>query len=467
MAATGGAAPAIESTEVGWLFVQEYYTFLNKSPHKLHQFYNQKSYLIHGHEGETVKLCHGTQEIQNRIAELDFNDCKVLVSNVDSQTSLNGGIIVQVLGEMSNKGGPHHKFAQTFFLAQQPHGYYVLNDIFRFLKEEVDNDADAYDDLSADQGPVIQEQFVNDYQQKVESQGHRHVEHAAAPQPEVAPAAAAAAAAVEIATEQAPAPATSKPRGSPDRAPGPAAKPAAPAAEEKPEPAAEQAAPEPATENHVNHVPAEVAAAAGAKAEASAAKSDASKTPKSWAALASATPKVPPTAQSPKKPEPQAPAPAKAEAPAKPQATQTAPRREPPKQTDDAFSIFVRNVREGITIEMLKEVFGVVGTVKSVEIRKQNAFVEFATKEMAQIAIKQHKFQSPTQEGWLYVEEKKRNPGPPAPRTGAPRGGRGGRGGAPANMGDRKPPANGNGKPAPSGPAPEASGAAALAPAEK
>lgn len=37
---------------------------------------------------------------------------------------------------MSNKGEPWRKFVQTFFLAEQPNGYFVLNDIFRFLKEE-------------------------------------------------------------------------------------------------------------------------------------------------------------------------------------------------------------------------------------------------------------------------------------------------------------------------------------------
>ena len=37
---------------------------------------------------------------------------------------------------MSNRGGPWKKFVQTFFLAEQPNGYFVLNDTFRFLKEE-------------------------------------------------------------------------------------------------------------------------------------------------------------------------------------------------------------------------------------------------------------------------------------------------------------------------------------------
>ena len=93
------------------------------------------------------KSTHLVKEIHERILDLEFQDCRVLVSNVDSQASLSGGIIVQVLGEMSNKGSASHKFAQTFFLAEQPNGYYVLNDIFRFLKEDIDNN--EYDETFA------------------------------------------------------------------------------------------------------------------------------------------------------------------------------------------------------------------------------------------------------------------------------------------------------------------------------
>jgi hypothetical protein len=54
--------------------------------------------------------------------------------------------VVQVIGEMSNKGEPWRKFVQTFFLAEQPGGYYVLNDIFRFLKEDsVDEESGAHE----------------------------------------------------------------------------------------------------------------------------------------------------------------------------------------------------------------------------------------------------------------------------------------------------------------------------------
>lgn len=66
---------------------------------------------------------------------------------------------------MSNNGEPWRKFAQTFFLAEQPNGYFVLNDIFRFLKEEVSGEDEYADDRSSlpddssaplDNDPVIQ-----------------------------------------------------------------------------------------------------------------------------------------------------------------------------------------------------------------------------------------------------------------------------------------------------------------------
>ena len=61
------------------------------------------------------------------------------VSNVDSQESAKE-ILVQVIGEMSNRAAPHRKFVQTFVLAEQPTGYYVLNDIFRYILEEEDEE---------------------------------------------------------------------------------------------------------------------------------------------------------------------------------------------------------------------------------------------------------------------------------------------------------------------------------------
>ena len=48
-------------SEVGWQFVPQYYTFVNKQPNRLHCFYTKNSTFIHGTEGEDGRPCYGQQ----------------------------------------------------------------------------------------------------------------------------------------------------------------------------------------------------------------------------------------------------------------------------------------------------------------------------------------------------------------------------------------------------------------------
>lgn len=48
-------------SEVGWQFVPQYYTFVNKQPNRLHCFYTKSSTFIHGTEGEDGKPAFGQQ----------------------------------------------------------------------------------------------------------------------------------------------------------------------------------------------------------------------------------------------------------------------------------------------------------------------------------------------------------------------------------------------------------------------
>jgi Nuclear transport factor 2 (NTF2) domain len=83
-----------------------------------------------------------------------------MVTNVDSVESMNDGVIIQVLGELSNDGAPSQKFAETFFLASQPpNGYFVLNDIFRYIKEDIESD---YDDGEPDSANEIESSVPHD-----------------------------------------------------------------------------------------------------------------------------------------------------------------------------------------------------------------------------------------------------------------------------------------------------------------
>lgn len=79
---------------------------------------------------------------------MDFKDTKVRVTNVDSQGS-DANIVIQVIGEISNQGQPHKRFVQTFVLAEQTNGYFVLNDIFRYLAEEPEEEEEAPQETAA------------------------------------------------------------------------------------------------------------------------------------------------------------------------------------------------------------------------------------------------------------------------------------------------------------------------------
>ncbi len=77
------------------------------------------------------------QAINEKILSLGFAKCKVHLSVVDAQHTIGGGVLLMVKGTLSNNGAAPRKFMQTFLLAvQQPSGYFVRNDILRFLAED-------------------------------------------------------------------------------------------------------------------------------------------------------------------------------------------------------------------------------------------------------------------------------------------------------------------------------------------
>ncbi|KAK4156745.1 hypothetical protein C8A00DRAFT_12360 [Chaetomidium leptoderma] len=138
-ASVDGSNSNLPKDEVGWYFVEQYYTTMSKAPERLHLFYGKKAQFVCGREAEVVNVSFGRHSIQERIKGMDFQDCKVRISNVDTQGS-EENILITVIGEMANKDGEPKKFVQTFVLAQQPSGYFVLNDMLRYINEDVEEE---------------------------------------------------------------------------------------------------------------------------------------------------------------------------------------------------------------------------------------------------------------------------------------------------------------------------------------
>lgn len=273
---------------------------------------------------------------------MDFQDCKVRISNVDSQGSVEN-IVIQVIGEISNKGGEPKKFVQTFVLAQQPSGYFVLNDMLRYIDEDLEEEGEAAVEEPAvpvEATPVVAEEAKQEVPATEE----------AAKEPEAADLDTAAVS-EKLQEEPAEAPAAAEPA-----APEPAAEvpqeaaaeeaPAQPDVEKTVEEIAEEDVKKPEEPKDPAPTPAAAAAAAPVKAAAPAPAPAQPEKPKeppkqmSWASRVAATvgpPRaaVPPakTVTPPAVAQPRAPVPAATQAPAPAvQQPESAPAAVPPKE---------------------------------------------------------------------------------------------------------------------------------------
>ena len=60
--ASNGAVPVTNNAnEIGWLFVPQYYTVMNRDPSRLYCFYTKNSALVHARENEEVAPSVGQQ----------------------------------------------------------------------------------------------------------------------------------------------------------------------------------------------------------------------------------------------------------------------------------------------------------------------------------------------------------------------------------------------------------------------
>lgn len=105
-------------------FVKQYYTLLNKAPCFIYNFYNHDSTFIYGtiemgSELHTEPVV-GRENIENKMKELKLNDCRTKIKQIDCLETLAGGLVIQVIGELSNNGRPMRRFLQTFVLAPSP-----------------------------------------------------------------------------------------------------------------------------------------------------------------------------------------------------------------------------------------------------------------------------------------------------------------------------------------------------------
>ncbi|KAL0718291.1 hypothetical protein Bca4012_067613 [Brassica carinata] len=121
---------------VGRAFVEQYYHILHQSPGLVHRFYQDSSLLTRPDATGSVTTVTTMQAINDKIMSLNYEKYTAEIDTADAQESHERGVIVLVTGRLTGMDNVRKKFSQTFFLAPQDKGYFVLNDVFRFLEEK-------------------------------------------------------------------------------------------------------------------------------------------------------------------------------------------------------------------------------------------------------------------------------------------------------------------------------------------
>ncbi|TKY55019.1 Ras GTPase-activating protein-binding protein 1 [Spatholobus suberectus] len=135
MPETSPAATTPSAQVVGNAFVEQYYHILHQSPNLVHRFYQDSSFLSRSDSNGVMTTVTTTTAINDKITSLNYEDYTAEIKTADAQESYEKGVIVLVTGCLTGKDNVRRKFSQTFFLAPQDKGYYVLNDVFRYIEE--------------------------------------------------------------------------------------------------------------------------------------------------------------------------------------------------------------------------------------------------------------------------------------------------------------------------------------------
>ncbi|CAN8265645.1 unnamed protein product [Cochlearia groenlandica] len=134
-------APVVDAFTVGKAFVRQYYEVHYNMPEHLHRFYQDISKIGRVGEDGVMRFYSSLQGICEELKNLSSGDFKYAyakITSFDAQQSHSGGILLVVTGYFIINDRPTKRFIQTFFLAPQEIGFFVLNDILRF---EHGNDA--------------------------------------------------------------------------------------------------------------------------------------------------------------------------------------------------------------------------------------------------------------------------------------------------------------------------------------
>ena len=107
------------SLPVRWESVRQYYTLLNQAADMLHRLYGKNSSYVHGgldSNGKPADAVYGQKEIHRKVMSQNFTNCHTKIRHVDTHATLNDGVVVQVMGLLSNNNQALRTFMRPLSL---------------------------------------------------------------------------------------------------------------------------------------------------------------------------------------------------------------------------------------------------------------------------------------------------------------------------------------------------------------
>lgn len=112
--------------------MKQYYAIFDgerEGREKLVIFYHAELSLM-SFEGVQVQ---GAAQILEKIKNLSFTKIVRAITTVDCQPTFDGGVLVNILGQLKMDEDPVHGFSQTFVLKPMNDSFYIQHDSFRLV----------------------------------------------------------------------------------------------------------------------------------------------------------------------------------------------------------------------------------------------------------------------------------------------------------------------------------------------
>lgn len=115
---------------IGKVFVQQYYAMFDgdvSTRANIANFYSDQNSLL-TFEGMPSM---GKAKIAEKLGSLTFQKINHAIDTCDCQPTMDGGVVVMVMGQLKTDDDPAHRFIQTFVLKPANNSYFVQHDLFR------------------------------------------------------------------------------------------------------------------------------------------------------------------------------------------------------------------------------------------------------------------------------------------------------------------------------------------------